>query len=177
MRKARARSTTCTSAATTALCGTSLAAALAMTAGAAGAACFLRDYDAAHLARNPAQGVAGLRLWLGEATAQGWPARLEVRMAGQGQGRRDRVAGRVLGQELWCTDGGAEAVCRPRCREDGDLDLSYDGQGRLRLGSAGLRLADRPGRCGGVSDLAEGGRTVYLLAPVPDGACRAMAER
>ena len=166
MRKARARSTTCTSAAVLAL---------ALITGPVQAACFERHYSSAHLAGQPRQGVAVIRLWLGEETGSGWPAVVEAQMAHQGQARRDGVMGRVLVQHLWCSDGGAEAVCVALCARDGDLDLSFNDRGRLRLGTARLRLTDRPGDCGGVSDLSEGGRTVYLLDEAPPRACRHLA--
>lgn len=165
MRKAQVRSTTCTSAA-------ALALVVSLVPAAVQAACFERQYTSAHLAGQPRQGVAAIRLFMGQQTGDGWPAVVEARMARQGQARRDGVTGRALVQSLWCSDGGAEAVCVALCDGDGDLDLVFDARGRLRLGTARLRLTDQPGRCGGLSDLSEGGRTVYLLDEAAPSACR-----
>lgn len=147
--------------------------------GLAGAGCFQRVYDAAHLAAHPAQGVAAIRVRTTESDRADFRAVLWVRMADQGQARRDGVAGRELGQDLLCEDGGAEAICTAPCDGDGFIDMHVDAAGRMRLGSMGLRLTDGSARCAdptGTTDLAErsGRRTVYLLQEVAETDCADM---
>ena len=134
--------------------------------------CFLRDYDAAHLRANPAQGVAGLRLWFYSETTDGsQPAvMVEARMAGQGQAVRDNVAGQVLTQTGIC-DG--RDSCYVEC--DGGLFTAERVEGGLRLTTRFFAVGEQDS-CGGTSDLAEGQdrQTVYQLAAAPDAACETL---
>lgn len=138
----------------------------------AAGSCWMRDYDAAHLARQPQQHVAGLRVWFFDAV-RGDPASrtaaVEARLA-------DRAGGRVLSSHHACRGepGAAGVQCytdcdggwfTPQARADGGLDIVTE---RVWIGNTDEG-------CGGAVDLAEGGRrTVYRLDPAPQDACAAL---
>lgn len=140
-------------------------------------ACFVRDYDAAHLARNPQQGVAGLRLWFYDAV-RGDPAEravvVEARLADQGQAGAAGLGGRTLRSHLRCSEGpAAPAACHVDC-DGGWFTLQPRADGGLEIATDHVAIGAADG-CGGSVDLAEGGRrTVYRLAASP-GACADLA--
>lgn len=135
--------------------------------------CYARDYDAAHLAAHPGQGVAGLRLWFFAEDRDGnTPAALvEARMAAQGQATRDGVADRVLTQYAVCDPTGA---CYVEC-DGGSFATEPLADGGLRITTAYFRVGEDDS-CAGPSDLAEAEApaTTYLLAAAPDDQCRAL---
>lgn len=163
------RSTTCTSLA--------LLVALAGAAGAqvpAPGACFTRDYDAAHLARNPQQGVAGMTAWVFDQVPGAADSRamaLLVRLADQGQAAEVGMGGAVLRQILPCTVDGPDAgTCFVEC-DGGTVALTRRSDGGLELATAHLAIGEEASCGGGMVNLAEGGaRTVYRLAADPGGA-------
>jgi hypothetical protein len=164
MKKARVLSTICTSLA--------LAAPALAQIPPAGS-CFVRAYDAAHLARNPQQGVAAIRLRFhapppGSSEAA---AIVIVRMADQGQGRADGVGGQTLRQIAWCRDAGKPS-CFVEC-DGGMIALSALADGGLQLATEHFLVGADLG-CGEdttYSNLSEGGRTVYRLVAAPAEAC------
>jgi hypothetical protein len=142
-------------------------------------ACFVRDYDAAHLALNPQQGVAGLSMWFFDQVAGDSGTRavaLALRLADQGPARAAGLGGRQLRQILSCTSDGPDAGnCYVECdggwfsvagRDDGGIEIATD---FVAIGEADA--------CGGaVFDMAERGqRTVYRLAAGPAAACADLA--
>ncbi len=67
--------------------------------------CFARDYSAAHLAQNPGQNVAAMRLNFrpGTDASAGAPTvRVQVRLANQGRARAEGFGGAVLSQTAYC---------------------------------------------------------------------------
>lgn len=174
MRKGPVRSTTCTSLAL-----------LVALAGAAGAqvpepgACFVRDYDAAHLARNPQQGVAGMTAWVFDQVPGAADSRamtLAVRLADQGPAVDAGLGGATLRQILPCAVDGPDAgTCFVEC-DGGTVTLSARADGGLELATAYLAIGEEAACGGGVIDLAEGGaRTLYRLAAAPAAACADLA--
>lgn len=143
----------------------------------AAGACFSRDYDAAHLARNPDQGVAALRLLFldeYEGAADRRIVIVRALMADQGQGRRDGVAGLTLQSTMYCSDDpGLGPACFVDC-DGGHIALEPTPQG-LRLQTSFAALG-QPETCGASSDLAEGGPTRYRLDPAPPEVCADLAR-
>lgn len=133
--------------------------------------CYARDYDAGHLARNPAQGVAGLRLWVFDEGPSARAALVSALMADQGQGARDGVGGMTLTQYAVCDEG--EGRCFVEC--DGGSFRSRPVAGGIELVTDFFAMGEEG--CGGYSDLAEGaGDTVYRLAAVEASLCEALAQ-
>ena len=135
--------------------------------------CFVRDYDAAHLAAHPGQGVAGLRLWFFDETDENFRAHsvlIEARMSAQGQAARDGVAGQVLTQYAFC-DGD---TCFVEC-DGGSFTVQPAAAGGVRLATQFFVLGEAES-CGGISDLAEqqGSETVYLVPEAPIAACEVL---
>lgn len=138
--------------------------------------CFVRDYDAGHLAQNPQQGVAGLALWFYEAT-RGDPetasAVIRARLADQGQARAVGLGGQTLISHHTCHQqpGAGAAECFTEC-DGGVLSLNPRPDGGLEVVTDRIIVGTGDGGCGGTIDLAEGGaRTVYRLAAAPAAAC------
>ena len=135
--------------------------------------CYARDYDAAHLAAHPGQGVAGLRLWFFAEDREGnTPAALvEARMAAQGQAARDGVGGAVLTQYAVCDPIGA---CYVEC-DGGAFTTEPQADGGLRITTSYFRVGESDS-CAGPSDLAEAetAATSYHLAAVPVEQCQSL---
>lgn len=173
MRKAPVRSTTCIS------LGLVLGPVLGLAAPAfaqvpPAGACFVRDYDAAHLARNPQQGVAGMTVWVfdqapGQADSRALA--LAVRLADQGQAAEAGLGGRELRQIVPCAVDGPDAgTCFVEC-DGGTVTLTARADGGLELATEHLAIGEDLTCGGGVMNLAEGaGRTLYRLAADPGGA-------
>ena len=167
MKKARALSTTCTSL-------------VLLGAGVASAElpvdrCYARDYDAAHLAAHPGQGVAALRLWFFDETADAQSSRsalVQATMAEQGQATRDGVGGRQLTQYATCDT--ATDTCYVEC-DGGSFVVSPVGTDGLRLATSFFAMGDVES-CGGFTDLAEqqGSETVYQLTAAPAALCESL---
>lgn len=137
--------------------------------------CYARDYDAAHLAAHPGQGVAALRLWFFTEDSEGHtPAALvEARMAPQGQAARDGVDGQVLTQYAVCDPDG---TCFVEC-DGGAFTSAPQADGGLSITTSFFRVGENDS-CGGTSDLAEGpGGTTYRLSAAPDEACRTLWQQ
>jgi len=141
----------------------------AQTALPAAGGCWLRDYDAAHLARHPQQHVAGLRIWFYDAV-RGDPesrtAAVEARLAG----------GRVLTSHHACRGqpGATGIQCHTDC-DGGWFTPQPRADGRLDIITDRVWIGDPEDGCGGAIDLAEvGRRTVYRLSAAPDTACAAL---
>lgn len=159
MKKARALSTICTSLALGAPALAELPA----------PGCYARDYDAAHLAANPAQGVAALRLWLFDETPGAPAAIIAARMAAQGQGVADGVAGQELLQYTYCDADDGE--CFVEC-DGGSFDTFPQADGGVILSTGHFTIGDNDG-CGGSSSLLEEGasETRYRLAAAAPEVC------
>jgi hypothetical protein len=134
--------------------------------------CFIRDYDAAHLAAQPAQVVSAM--WLRIEPVEEVHAFFEmtVRMADQGHAGKAGLGGQILSEGGACLDG---ARCFVDCdgggfavtRQQGDsIDITTDWMRVARFGCGGDE-ADA------WSDLAEipGQSTTYRLYRAPDAAC------
>jgi hypothetical protein len=169
MRKARVLSTICTSLAL---------AAPALAQMPPAGACFGRDYDAAHLARNPQQGVAGLRLWFYDSIpgqADSRSVAVQARLADQGQARAAGVGGRTLRSDLRCVDEAGAPTCWIEC-DGGGFTLGARADGGVDLVTEHAVIGPADG-CGGAVNLAEGfRRTTYRLEARP-GQCGDLAER
>lgn len=137
--------------------------------------CYQRTYDAAHLSANPGQGVAELTLWLFDEAPGARAALLAARMADQGQGAADAVAGQVLNQSAFCPEG--EAACYVEC-DGGWFEATALADGGMMLATTHFALGEGEG-CGGRSNLAEAGAgaTRYRLAAVPAAQCAALSTR
>jgi len=159
------RSTICTSVIAMAWAGAAVAQALPT-------GCFTREYDAAHLAAQPAQVVSAM--WLRIEPVEEVHAFFEmtVRMADQGHAAKAGLGGQILGEGGMCHDAGR---CRVDCdgggfavtRQQGDsIDISTGWMRVARYG-CGSDEADA------WSDLAEvpGQSTTYRLYRAPDAAC------
>lgn len=136
--------------------------------------CYAHDYDAAHLAAHPAQGVAALRLWFHDEVP-GQTARravaVEARMADQGQGARDGVGGLTLTQYAYCDS--ETGVCGVEC--DGGSIVVEPGDTGISI-TTGFFVIGNDDVCGGISDLAEatGQVTRYTLAAASIDACESL---
>lgn len=131
--------------------------------------CYAADYDAAHLAAHPGQGVAALRLWFHDEipgqTAHRAVA-VQAIMANQGQGARDFVAGLTLTQYAYCD--ASDGRCGVEC-DGGEFAVSTTAGG-ISIATSYFVLGN-PDVCGGVSDLSEGAETHYTLAAAPVETC------
>lgn len=167
MKKARVLSTICIS----------LLAAPALAQVPPAGACFARNYDAAHLAANPGQGVAGLRIAFHaprDGSGDAGTAVLSVRMANQGQALADGAGGLTLRQVAGCRADGASAACLVEC-DGGEIAVQVAADGGLRLTTSHFAVGATLG-CGEgevISNLAEGAAapTVYRLAAAPASHC------
>ncbi|AKS46785.1 hypothetical protein SAMN05444287_1908 [Octadecabacter temperatus] len=134
--------------------------------------CFTRIYSADHLASNPNQGVAAMRLLLVHTPeyAASVTAVLDVTMADQGQGRADNVGGHTLSVGLGCLS--------MRCHSDGDaggIDISRQSSDGITFQGSAL-LGDWEQDHLPSSSLSEGtGQpTVYRLNAASAGSCEGM---
>lgn len=136
--------------------------------------CYAVDFDAAHLAAHPGQGVASLRLWFHDEVPGQTANRavaVEAVMAAQGQAARDRVSGLTLTQYAYCDPSNGR--CGVEC-DGGWFDVTT-GDTDIRISTANFVIGD-PDVCGGESDLAEvsGTETPYVLAAASVDACEAL---
>lgn len=133
--------------------------------------CYERDYGKAHLAENPQQGVAAIRMKIsdpndGYAVAV-WTA---VTMSAQGQAAADNVQGQVLEQAMFCPLDNP-GKCFVEC-DGGILEVVSQTKDSLTVRTNYLRIGDLEG-CSAVSDLAEPGAdwTTYRLNAAPASVC------
>jgi hypothetical protein len=139
----------------------------------AGPVCFARDYDAGHLARNPAQVVRNMRILLPDDPRRDG-LRLSVTLADQGHVVADGMAGRSLGQGLFCLDGPGPLTCGVEC-DGGLLVVTRRDAGILEFRTDRLTVGDAED-CGGSVDLAErpGQPVTYRLFAAPMAACEGL---
>ncbi|HMO08625.1 MAG TPA: hypothetical protein PKD10_13410 [Paracoccaceae bacterium] len=130
--------------------------------------CYARDYDAAHLAANPAQVVEEMFLEVNYGPAVGFHAALFVRIADQGRAARDRLGGRSFEQMLFCDDPDGVTQCETECPGDGGFAVTRDEGGMIEITTDHLQVGPS-GACPRGLDLAESpGRPVtFRLFSVP----------
>lgn len=134
--------------------------------------CFLRDYDAAHLAKHPAQVVDWIRMDIFADEYGETVAYLDVFTANQGHARRDGLGGQVLSQALFCwekQDG--QTGCSVEC-DGGTAFITRDDGNTLVFRTKNLLVGDTES-CGGAMDIAEvpGTFTTYRLNRAVPAAC------
>lgn len=127
--------------------------------------CLARDYDAAHLRRNPRQKVTHFHMMRErvDVADENGPRRFTVRVGFRLRGVRDFYATNAI-----CTTAGDAADCTG----EGDT-----GAFRITLSGEGVRLVlerlEAEGSRGGSPDLARSDDRVFLLQPARAGACAA----
>lgn len=152
----------------------------------AGAACFARVYDKAHLAANPQQSVAFIAL------VRGWRELSTEAEAVRSNGSREavtwresslRVSFRDGGRQRWETRAACEVedgriLCGARDCDSGSFELKREADGRILVS---ITTGDHsPLRLGGGCGSGEASRglgrnkadRVFRLAPAPLGQCR-----
>ncbi len=135
--------------------------------------CYVRVYGERHLAENPDQVVAAMRLRLGDDI--GNPsysgAEMEAVFANQGHAVEDGFGGKVLSQSLFCFEHDGSIGCAVEC-DGGSFDILRQEDGILEIRTEYLSIGRHDG-CGGTSTLAEAdsGFTTYRLYRAPEGAC------
>ncbi|MFQ6553177.1 hypothetical protein AAD018_012645 [Aestuariibius insulae] len=146
-------------------------------AGSAGAlpepGCYVRVYGERHLAENPDQVVAAMRLRLGDdiGSSSFSGAEIEAVFADQGHAVKDGFGGRVLSQSLLCWERNGATGCGVEC-DGGTFDILRQEDGILEIRTESLTIG-RHDDCGGTSILAEaeGDPVTYRLFQVADAAC------
>jgi len=133
--------------------------------------CFMRDYSAAHLAKNPNQVVDWIRLKVFQDAYDDTVADLDVIFADQGHAAGSEFAGRVTGQVLHCWESNGAVGCSVDC-DGGSFIVRRDDGDVLVFETEGLMLGDTES-CGGAITLAEevGKPVRYRLNRVDDAAC------
>lgn len=160
----------------------------ALWAGAAGAlpeaGCYTRVYGERHMARNPDQVVAAMRLRIDDfdSAHEAVVLRLDVVLPDQGRASEAGLAGQVLGQTMSCLP---TQWCYVECdnsllevvRQDGAvLEVRTDA---LWVGRAEKdQFTGLEGKCGGVFNLAEaqGTPTTYRLYRTTGEACEGLKD-
>lgn len=129
--------------------------------------CFWRSYDAAHLARHPAQVVAEISVAFGDFAGDEVPwMDVLVRPVGE--------EAEVLGGIARCTPSDATLYgwsCSVEC-DGGSFDIEALDDRQLRM-STDFFLVGTGDDCGGQMDLAErpAEKVTYVLSRMPDGRC------
>lgn len=137
--------------------------------------CYQRIYSSGHLAGQPAQVVAAMRMKVG-----GWQTEvsrgttLEVVMANQGHVRGSMYAGRTLSQFMFCGTEGRSDLCVTDCNS-GSLEVRKNDSNGMTFRTRFL-LVGEVADCGGSVDLAEYPNqwVSYKLNRVPDVVCNGM---
>ncbi len=139
--------------------------------------CFTRDYSAAHLAKNPNQHVASLRLRFHDGEyPDALPGTLHVGVAGrfsaQGRAKTDRVENLPFSQGASCGIRDGRLTCSVDC-DGGSFVVRSLQADRLEIATEGFSL-ESPEGCSPLSSLGEenAGITVYVLTRADDAACR-----
>ncbi len=133
--------------------------------------CYVRNYDAAHLASHTEQVVSAMRLRIGEPGANGEaPAQLRVVLADQGRARTEGHGGQSLTQALVCKDWGEGPACGVEC--DGGLVSVLEDADGVTLTTDRLLVGDTE-ECGGSFDIVEreGEPVSYRLLRADPSAC------
>lgn len=136
--------------------------------------CFARDYDMAHLAANPDQNVASIRLgfhpdhpWSQDALS------VAITLADQGRARAEGLGGQTLTQFATCWIDGGTPMCGVDC-DAGLMEIVGLQGDTLTVRTSHFWVGDVEG-CGGAFDLAEGDpvrvATTYRLTRAPATAC------
>lgn len=134
--------------------------------------CFERSYSAAHLAGQPAQIVARMRLKLSIQPEYGeWIATMDVRAANQGHAKRNGHGDQSFAQFLICWEDGARRGCSVEC-DGGSFEITKESATSLTFRTDYL-LVGETDDCGGALDLAEkqGQPVSYRLNRVDDAVC------
>ena len=132
--------------------------------------CFARDYSAEHLAKNPNQHIAALRL---NFTRQPGAKEISVDVIGrygdQGRAKLDRVSGKVFTQLAFCDSKHCQVEC-----DGGSFTVTSLKGDTLTIRTSYFVLEGGAGGCEGNSDLAElgGGETTYRLTRAVASACK-----
>lgn len=137
------------------------------------AGCWARDYSAAHLAANPAQVVAAMRIVVPKAPRSDG-LRVAVTFSQQGHVAGTAMAGRRIAQGMFCLSDAGPLTCGIEC-DGGTAVFRPRADGALDLVTNYLLLGD-PEECGGIVDLAEvsGQSVTYRLYPVDPDLCAGM---
>ena len=134
--------------------------------------CYDRTYSPEHLAANPAQVVAKMRLLIYvEPTYGETMAAMEVQMANQGHVAKTDVAGQTLRQGLICYTGASGDICAVEC-DGGSMVVTRQDKSGLTFRTSYLSVGETDS-CAGVSDLAEvqGQEVSYRLEAAPMSVC------
>ena len=134
--------------------------------------CYARTYSKAHLAENPNQGVASIRMRVFQPSGNPDPlVAMAVTMSNQGQAQTDRVMGQVLMQNLYCQNFSDSYGCGVEC-DGGWIEITRQSADGLTFRTDHLTIGERE-ECGGYSNLAEpgSGYTSYRLNAVPAAQC------
>ncbi|MFQ6549749.1 hypothetical protein AADZ90_017505 [Aestuariibius sp. 2305UL40-4] len=137
------------------------------------AGCYARIYGERHLAENPDQVVAAmrLRLTLFEENPDAAGADIEAVFANQGHAADEELGGQVLSQSLYCKDHQGSTMCIVDC-DGGTFRILRQEDGLLDILTNHLTVGEIEG-CGGYSNLAEeiGDPVVYRLYRAENEAC------
>lgn len=133
--------------------------------------CFERNYTAAHLAKQPAQIVQAMRLWIHVNDYDETIADMTVEFANQGRIRGSASAGQIMQQSLHCWQDGSAVGCSVDC-DGGWFTVTRDSGDVLTFSTEGLVVGDAEG-CGGAESIAEviGQPVKYRLDRVEDVYC------
>jgi len=135
--------------------------------------CYVRDYSAEHLAKNPNQVVdrisVSFRQNAGDKVAQ-----MSVLTADQGHAGADGHGGQLFAQYLYCFAGNGGAknwTCSVEC-DGGSMEITRV-DGKILEFRTDYLLVGEIDECGGAVDLAEvvGQRVIYRLNRVADSQC------
>lgn len=138
--------------------------------------CYVRNYDAAHLAAHPAQIVQRFFLAIrydAEYDTTSMP--LAVTMADQGRARTEGFGGQSFDQSLYCFESGEgdghRLLCGVEC-DGGYFELLRADGETLDLRTSYVTVGDT-GSCGGAVDMAEviGQPVTYRLHRIDDALC------
>ncbi len=135
--------------------------------------CFVRDYSAAHLKKNPNQHVAALRLNFFREPGNSYVlVDIIGRFADQGLAKREGYGGEYFSQGAYCEQSGGGLKCMVEC-DGGAFRVAALKGDTLDISTQYFRLDGAEG-CDGISDLAEsgGGTTTYRLTRAEAPACR-----
>ena len=133
--------------------------------------CFERNYSAAHLAKQPAQIVEAIRLWIYVNDYQETIADMTVQFGDRGRIRGTASAGQIMQQSLFCWQDSAAVGCSVEC-DGGWFNVTRDTGDVLTFRTEGLVVGDSEG-CGGAESLAEviGTPVSYRLTRGEDVCC------
>ena len=140
--------------------------------------CFIRDYPEEHLAKNPNQHVASLRISIGpDPWGNDFIAAIVTgRFSDQGRARAEGFSKRSFRQAAFCGETGGKTTCQVEC-DGGNFTIRSVKDDVLEIETGTFTLEVKGGEsdegCGGLSDLLESGsrKTSYRLTRAPAAAC------